>query len=71
MTTVEPLKTKRRIDCTRCSGEATHRVIKDGKRTKVYACVWCRRRIEAGALVLMGNALFEPLRKKAKRSTES
>jgi hypothetical protein len=71
MTTVEPLKSKRRRDCTRCFGAATHRVLYDGKKTNAFACCWCARRIENGALILVGTALLEPLRRKAKRTGES
>jgi hypothetical protein len=60
MTTVEPLKGKRRRDCTRCYGEATYRVMVDGGKTKVCACIWCAKRVKAGQLEVRGELLVEP-----------
>jgi hypothetical protein len=71
MTTVQPLTGRIRRDCTRCYGEATYRVIVDGKKTKVCACVWCAKRVKAGALEVRGAALVEPRPFRAKRGDES
>jgi hypothetical protein len=71
MTTVEPYKGKRRRDCTRCYGEVKYHVLVDGKRTKVIACTWCKRRILAGTLEVRGELLVEPRRVSVKRSSES
>ena len=71
MTTLKPITGKRRRDCTRCHGEAAHHVLVDGERTGLVACCWCARRIEAGALVVRGKQLVEPIRRKAKRTGES
>jgi hypothetical protein len=71
MTTLEPLRTKRRIDCGRCLGEATHRLYADGKKTNVVVCCWCKRSLEHGHLVLSGNRLIPPPRFRAKRGSES
>lgn len=71
MTTLQPLKTKRRHDCTRCFGEAKHAVLVDGKKTGLHACVWCGPRVEDGRLIVIGKQLVEPIRRKAKRTGES
>ena len=71
MTTLKPLTGKRRRDCTRCHGEATHAILTNGKRTGLMACVWCGPRVADGRLVVIGKQLVEPLRRKATRTGES
>ena len=71
MTTLTPLKGKRRRDCTRCHGEAKTAISVDGKKTGLLACVWCGPRVADGRLVVIGKQLVEPIRRKAKRTGES
>lgn len=71
MTTLQPIKGKRRRDCSVCYGEARHTVLVDGRKTGLHVCCWCGKRVEAGALEVRGTRLVEPRRFRAKRGDES
>lgn len=71
MTTIQPLRTKRRRDCSVCYGEARHTVLVDGRKTGLHVCCWCRKRVEDGRLEVRGARLMEPRRFRAKRGDES
>lgn len=70
-TTLTPIKSKRRQDCSRCYGTATHRILVDGKKTGLAACCWCTPRVADGRLIVIGKQLVEPIRRKAKMTGES